>query len=162
MEKSSSSVLADGIEKYRKSLEETEEKASIEVTAEEARSNVGKYGSVLWAHPEYTPNRQGLRLISSALSIDETRIDVASPKDVERFLYLANEAPDGLRHLLERNNGTREKNFLIVCMSGNNSLKVAKLLTSKGMRAISLTGGITGLSVSAGKEISELVQIPKE
>ena len=50
---------------------------------------------------------------------------------------------------------------LLVCMVGATSLRVAELLGTKGIDALSITGGIMGLS-QIGKAPAEIVQMATE
>src|SRR5688500_4254315 len=53
-------IVADGIQKYRKSLAATEQKPrSMQVALQEAVSNIGNYDKVVWIHTMYTPRKEG-------------------------------------------------------------------------------------------------------
>jgi len=54
-----------------------------------------------------------------------------------------------------------DKPILVVCMAGNTSLMLAKVLERRGVAAESLVGGITGLPASRGKQPFELVEIAR-
>jgi len=58
--------------------------------------------------------------------------------------------------------GEPDGKSLLVCMMGNTSLMVAKVLAGKGIAAESLNGGISALSQEKGKQISELVRMATE
>jgi cysteine synthase len=150
-------ILADGIRKYEKSLEiKAEEKRSPEVTVQEASSNSGDYAAVIWTHPMFTPRKEGIELIVSKLGIDERKVSVVSAKEVAKILT-TQEIPDGLTKVLPR-----EGKVLLVCMAGGTSLQVAELLEARGINADSLTGGITTLAASSGRQPMGLVQVAKD
>lgn len=148
-------IIADGIQKYRRSIGTIEERQSrLQVTLQEAVSNIGNYNRVLWIHTMYTPRKEGIELIANSLGCDESKISVPKASDVERLLA-TQEIPKELDKAL----GGAEGKSLLVCMMGNTSFQVAQVLAEKGIVAESLTGGISALSESRGKQISELVRI---
>ncbi len=152
-------IIADGIQKYRKSLETTVgRKGRLEVPLQEAVSNIGSYDRVLWIHTMYTPRKEGIELIANSLGCDESRISVPKARDVERLLA-TQQIPEELDSAL--GGGTNGKS-LLVCMMGNTSLRVAQVLAGKGIAAESLTGGISALSQEKGKQISQLVRLATE
>ncbi|MGI0016165.1 MAG: pyridoxal-phosphate dependent enzyme, partial [Nitrososphaera sp.] len=152
-------IIADGIQKYRKSLETTVgRKGRLEVPLQEAVSNIGSYDRVLWIHTMYTPRKEGIELIANSLGCDESRISVPKARDVERLLA-TQQIPEELDSAL--GGGTNGKS-LLVCMMGNTSLRVAQVLAGKGIVAESLTGGISALSQEKGKQISQLVRLATE
>jgi cysteine synthase/rhodanese-related sulfurtransferase len=153
-------IIADGIQKYRKSVEmmqETQEDR-LEVPLEEAVSNIRNYDRVIWIHTMYTPRKEGIELIANSLGVDESKISVPKASEVERLLS-TQKVPEELDSAL--GGGNNEKT-LLVCMMGNTSLRVAEVLAEKGIAAKSLTGGISALSQDKGKELSELVRIATE
>ncbi len=151
-------IIADGIQKYVQSLEtRAEETKRYEVTFEEARSKLSDYSEVLWTHSMFVPREEGIKLISSSLGFDENKIKVARARDVEAALS-NQELPETMRRLLPEDN----RKLLLVCMAGNTSLLVAKLLARKGIEAESLTGGITGIPEAGAKHPSEIVQLASE
>jgi cysteine synthase A len=154
-------IVADGIQKYRKSIETMQEirEDRLEVPLQEAVSNIGNYNRVLWIHTMYTPRKEGIELIANSLGVDESKISVPKAGDVERLLA-TQKIPKELDNALggEGNNGKA----LLVCMMGNTSLRVAEVLAEKGIGAQSLSGGISALSQDKGKQISELVRIATE
>ena len=153
-------IIADGIQKYRKSVEmmqETQEDR-LEVPLEEAVSNIRNYDRVIWIHTMYTPRKEGIELIANSLGVDESKISVPKASEVERLLA-TQKVPEELDSAL--GGGNNEKT-LLVCMMGNTSLRVAEVLAEKGIAAKSLTGGISALSQDKGKELSELVRIATE
>src|SRR5436309_7918319 len=89
-------IIADGIQKYRKNLETTQEKkVRLEVPLEEAVSNIGNYNRVVWIHTMYTPRKEGIELIAKALGVDESKISVPKAREVEQFL-VTQQIPTGL------------------------------------------------------------------
>jgi cysteine synthase/rhodanese-related sulfurtransferase len=151
-------MVADGIQKYRKNLETTEKKQNrIEVSLKEAVSNIGNYNRVLWIHTQFTPRQEGIELIANSLGVDKSQIFVPKARDVEQILA-TQEIPKELDEAL----GGHDSKPLLVCMAGNTSLMVARVLAGKGIAAESLTGGISSLSQEKGKQIFELVKVATE
>lgn len=151
-------IIADGIQKYRKSLEAMQQKQKrLEVPLNEAVSNIGNYDRVVWIHTMYTPRKEGIELIAKALGVDESKIYVPKAREVEQLL-MTQQIPKELDKAL----GGPDAKPLLVCMMGNTSLRVAQTLAQKGIVAESLTGGISTLSQGKGKQISELVQMATE
>jgi rhodanese-related sulfurtransferase len=154
-------IVADGIQKYRRSIEKIQEiqEDRLEVPLQEAVSNIGNYNRVLWIHTMYTPSKEGIELIANSLGVDESKISVPKASSIEQLLA-TQKIPEELNRALgsEGNNGKA----LFVCMMGNTSLRVAEVLAEKGIVAQSLTGGISALSQDKGKQISELVRIATE
>lgn len=153
-------IIADGIQKYRKSVEmmqETQEDR-LEVPLEEAVSNIKNYDRVIWIHTMYTPRKEGIELIANSLGVDESKISVPKASEVEHLLA-TQKVPEELDSAL---GGGNDGKPLLVCMMGNTSLRVAEVLAEKGIAAKSLTGGISALSQDKGKELSELVRIATE
>ena len=150
-------ILADGIEKYERSLEPVKEdiEGKLEVTLEQAKSHLNEYGAIVWTHPGYAPNEEGAKLVVSALDggKDGAKLEIASAADVARAVG-TRQVPPGLMHMVENQQGR----VLLVCMSGNTSLKVATLLKEKGIRSQSLTGGITNLASESGRPVGALVR----
>ena len=154
-------IVADGIQKYRRSIEKIQEiqEDRLEVPLQEAASNIGNYNRVLWIHTMYTPSKEGIELIANSLGVDESKISVPKASNVEQLLA-TQKIPEELNRALGRE-GNKGK-ALLVCMMGNTSLRVAEVLAEKGIVAQSLTGGISALSQDKGKQISELVRIATE
>lgn len=151
-------IIADGIQKYRKSLEQMKSrKGRLEVPLQEAASNIKNYNKVVWIHPMYTPLKEGIELIAKSLGIDESQLIVPKAREVEQILA-TQQIPKELDDAIGGPNGKP----LLVCMMGNTSLRVAQILGQKGIEAESLTGGISALSEEKGKEISELVRMATE
>ena len=153
-------IIADGIQKYRKSVEMVQETQEdrLEVPLEEAVSNIRNYNRVIWIHTMYTPRKEGIELIANSLGVDESKISVPKASEVERLLA-TQKVPEELDSALGGGNNGKT---LLVCMMGNTSLRVAEVLAEKGIAAESLTGGISALSQDKGKELSELVRIATE
>jgi len=151
-------IVADGIQKYRKSLGTIKEKENrLQVTLQEAVSDIGNYNKVLWIHTMYTPRKEGIELIANSLGIDESKISVPKARTVEQLLA-TQKIPKELDEALGGANGKS----LLVCMMGNTSFMVAQVLAGKGITAESLNGGISALSQEKGKQISELVRMATE
>jgi rhodanese-related sulfurtransferase len=157
-------ILADGAKKYRRTLEialheeEQGQEEGLEVTLEGAKSNPEKYGGVIWTHTGYAPTDEGLKLIASSLGRSELPVRVAKAGDVVQ-LVTGHDVTPGLREVLDGDPAKRP--VLLVCMAGNTSLRVAQLLAEKGVRAQSLSGGITKLAQSSRKPLQQLVKPAK-
>ncbi|MGH9933938.1 MAG: pyridoxal-phosphate dependent enzyme, partial [Nitrososphaerales archaeon] len=148
-------IIADGIQKYRKSIGTTKEREPrLQVSLQEAVSNIGTYDRVLWIHTMYTPRKEGIELIANSLGIDASKISVPTARDVEQLL-----ATQQIPKEMDKAMGGADGKSLLVCMMGNTSLRVAEVLAGKGIVAESLNGGISALSQGKGKQISELVQM---
>jgi cysteine synthase/rhodanese-related sulfurtransferase len=151
-------IVADGIQKYRKSLEtRVEGTKRYEVTFGEARSSLSDYGEVLWTHTMFVPKDEGIKLISSALGCDQNLVKIARARDVEAVIS-NQEMPETMRRLLPK----PKRKLLLVCMVGSTSLRVAQLLAKAGIEAESLTGGIMGVPEAGGRHPSEIVQVAIE
>ncbi|MGH9921750.1 MAG: pyridoxal-phosphate dependent enzyme [Nitrososphaerales archaeon] len=148
-------IIADGIQKYRKSIGTTKEREPrLQVSLQEAVSNIGTYDRVLWIHTMYTPRKEGIELIANSLGIDASKISVPTAREVEQLL-----ATQQIPKEMDKAMGGADGKSLLVCMMGNTSLRVAEVLAGKGIVAESLNGGISALSQGKGKQISELVQM---
>jgi cysteine synthase len=151
-------ILADGAGKYGRALEETleeeakEEDESLEVTVEGVRANPEKFGKVLWAHTGYVPSDEGKGFLASSLGRKD---DIAVARATDVIQSVTGQAmPTRLKDLV----GDSGKRVLVVCMSGNTSLRVVQLLKKDGIKAQSLSGGISRLAQSSGKPVARLVQ----
>ena len=142
-------IVADGIAKYKKSLEE---KAPIQVNLESAVDN--RYDKIVWVHTQYTPQDAGIDMIAKSLGVDRSKITIPKARTVDKLLQT--------RQIPEELEGELEGNTLLVCMAGNTSLRVANVLASNGITTQSLNGGITNLPDSLKKSPAELVQFAKE
>ncbi len=151
-------IIADGIQKYKRNMQTMEKKQNrMQVSLQEALSDIGDYNRVLWIHTQYTPRKEGIELIANSLGVDQSKIFVPKARDVERLLA-TQEIPKELDNALGGANGKS----LLVCMAGNTSLMAARVLAGKGIAAESLIGGISTLSQGKGKQIPELVRIATE
>lgn len=151
-------IIADGIQKYRKNLQEMEKKQNrLQVNLPEALSDIGTYDRVIWIHTQYTPQQEGIDLIANSLGVAQDKIFIPKARDVERLLA-THEIPKELDLAL----GGSDGKSLLVCMMGNTSLIVARELAGKGIVTESLNGGINALSKGRGIPISNLVRIATE
>jgi rhodanese-related sulfurtransferase len=89
----------------------------------------------------------------------EGSVRVAAPGDVVK-LITSQEVSPGLRSVLDDGDahGGAEKRVLLVCMSGNTSLRAAQALEAKGIKSQSLSGGITRLAQVSHKPLPVLVR----
>jgi rhodanese-related sulfurtransferase len=150
-------IVADGIQKYKKNLEAIGKKQNrIEVSLQEAVSNIGNYDRIIWIHTQYTPREEGIELIAKTLGVDKSKISVPKARDVEKLLA-TQQIPEELNKTLEGSGKS-----LLVCMAGNTSLMAVKVLAGKGIVTESLTGGISAISQGKGKQISELIRVATE
>ena len=156
-------ILADGAKKYRRTLEsvlnQEEQEEGLEVTLESAKGRPGRFDEVVWTHMGYVPSEEGVKLIASSLGRPEGSVRVAQPGDVVK-LITTQELPPGLMAVLDggKSSGAGERRVLLVCMSGNTSLRAAQALESKGIKSQSLTGGITRLAEVSHKPLPSLVK----
>ncbi len=147
-------IVADGIQKYKKNLEEMAKKPTrTQVLLGEAASNVNDYDRVIWVHTQYTPREGGIELIANSLGVDKGKIFVPKARTVMQLLG-TQQIPEELSKALE---GSKGKS-LLVCMAGNTSLMAVKVLAGKGVVTESLTGGITELPQGKGRDLSELIK----
>ncbi len=156
-------ILADGAKKYSRTLEsvldQEEQAEGLEVTLEGARSKPGRFDHVVWTHMGYVPSDEGVRLIASSLGTPESAIKVADARDVVT-LITGGQVPAGLMAVLDgkQEQGERKKKVLLVCMSGNTSLRAAEVLESNGIKSQSLSGGITKLAQVSHRPLPELLK----
>lgn len=150
-------MIADGGSKYAQAETPVQVRPKRdEVTLKEAASEIGNYGGVVWTHNMFVPMEEGLKVIAASLGCDESEIKVAKPFDVQEILN-GRPPPEGFGALVPANG----KPVLLICMAGNTSLLVAKVLARHGVEAQSLVGGITRLPASRTRQPFELVQIAK-
>jgi cysteine synthase len=150
-------MVADGASKYAREVAAVARKGKRDqVRPEEAASAIEGYGGVVWAHNTFVPRPEGIRAIASSLGCAESAVRVADVRDVQAVLN-GREPSSEFEELLPKD----ERPVLLVCMAGNTSLMLAKVLERKGVAAESLIGGITGLPASRGKQPSELVRIAR-
>ena len=147
-------MVADGVGKYKKGLEE--DGGRPEVSLEDAASAAGGYDRVVWVHAQYAPREAGIDLIAKSLGVDRSKITVSKASTIGRML-MTKKVPDELRRDLE--GGGRS---LLVCMAGNTSLMASKVLAKNGITAQSLNGGITGLPEGRGRHPAEFVRVATE
>jgi len=156
-------ILADGAKKYRRTVEsvlnQEEQEEGLEVTLESAKARPGRFDEVVWTHMGYVPSEEGAKLIASSLGRPEGSVKVAQPGDVVK-LITSQELPQGLMAVLDGGNSSSggERRVLLVCMSGNTSLRAAQALESKGIKSQSLAGGITKLAQASHKPLPNLVK----
>jgi cysteine synthase len=156
-------ILADGAKKYKRVfesvLDQEEQEEGLEVTLEGAKARPGRFDEVVWTHTGYVPSDEGVRLIASSLGRPESTVKVAAPGDVVK-LITGRELPPGIAAVIDGGNspGRGAKRVLLVCMSGNTSLRAAQALKSKGIKSQSLTGGITKLAQVSHKPLPTLVK----
>jgi len=147
-------IVADGIQKYKKNLEEMSKKQNrIQVSLQEAASNVGDYDRIIWIHTQYTPREEGIELIAKSLGVDKAKISVPTAGTVRRLL-MTQQIPEELNKDLH---GSKGKS-LLVCMAGQTSLMAVKVLADKGIATESLIGGITEFPQAKGRQLYELIK----
>lgn len=149
-------LVADGALKYSEA-EPSRRPRSHEVSLEEAVSNIKEYAGVVWAHGMFVPRKEGISLLASSLGCDESRVEVASAKDIQTLLA-TQQLPDRLRQILPQHGAK----LLLVCMAGGTSLRVAQILEKSGVNAVSLTGGLSGLSQAKGGQPLTIIQLAEE
>ena len=150
-------IVADGIEKYKKNLEEMSKTNQPRVSLQEAASNIDDYDKVIWIHTQYTPREEGIEVIAKSLGVDKSKISVPKARTVDQLLA-TQQIPEELSKELQ---GSKGKS-LLVCMAGNTSLMAVKVLASKGIVTQSLNGGISELPEAKTKPIPELIKIATE
>jgi cysteine synthase len=150
-------MVADGAAKY---VEEASLAVAAprkdQVTLNEAASKIAEYSGVVWAHNMFVPREEGLQVIASSLGLGKEAIKIAKARDVQTILN-GGEPSAEFEKLLPSD----KRPLLVVCMAGNTSLMLAKVLERRGVFAESLVGGITGLPASRTKQPFELVQISR-
>jgi len=149
-------IVADGIQKYKKNLEEMAKKTRTQVSLEEATADAGKYDKVIWIHTQYTPKEQGIELIAKSLGVDKSKISVPKARTVEQLLT-TQQVPEELNEALQGKGKS-----LLVCMAGQTSLMAVKVLGSKGIVTESLRGGISELPQAQGKAMPDLIKVATE
>ena len=147
-------MVADGASKYAFSMKDIARKGKRDqVRLDEAVSAIGGYGGILWAHNMFVPSEEGIKIIASSLGCDQAAVRVADAKDVQAVLN-GRSPSESFDSLLPKD----DRPVLIVCVAGNTSLMLAKVLERSGVAAESLIGGITGLPGSRGRQPYELVK----
>ena len=159
-------IVADGIAKYEKALEETAGAAPQpeQVSAAQAASAASSYDRIIWVHTRYAPREEGIEMLAASLGVDKARIEVPAAGSVEKMLATRS-IPDSLKGAAGgggQGGGKGGGKALLVCMAGNTSMAAAGVFASKGMAADSLEGGITGLPAGAGRSPGEYVRAASE
>jgi cysteine synthase len=150
-------MVADGASKYLEEVAEaTLAQRKDQVTLAEATSRIGEYAGVVWAHNMFVPKEEGLKVLASSLGCDQQAIKIAGARDVQTILNGGDPSQE-FEKLLPGD----QRPILVVCMAGNTSLMLAKVLEKRGVLAESLVGGITGLPASRTRQPFELVQIAR-
>lgn len=150
-------MVADGASKYLSEVKAVARRGKRDqVRLEEAASAIDEYSGVVWAHNMFVPREEGIKVIASSLGIEQSKVKVANVMDVQAVLN-GREPSQEFGRLLP----TDDKPILVVCMAGNTSLMLAKVLERSGVAAESLVGGITGLPESRGKQPFQLVEMAR-
>jgi cysteine synthase len=150
-------MVADGASKYAPEVRAVARRGKRDqVRLEEAASAIAGYGGVVWAHNMFVPRPEGIAVISASLGCEESAVKVADVKDVQAVLN-GREPSEEFEKLLPEG----DRPLLVVCMAGNTSLMLAKVLERRGVAAESLVGGITGLPASRGRQPLELVRLAR-
>ena len=151
-------IVADGIEKYRKNLEQiSQDKIPMRISLEDAASVASEYDRIVWVHTQYAPKEEGIEMIAKSLGVDKSKIAVPKAGTINTLLS-TQQVPEELSKEFDGSNGKS----LLVCMAGNTSFMTAKVLASKGIVTQSLNGGITDLPEGRGKNPGEYIQIARE
>ena len=150
-------VVADGIEKYKKSLEAMSSNQKMQVSLDEATSSVQDYDKIIWVHTQYTPKEEGIEIIAKSLGVDKEKISIPKASTIGKLLS-TQEIPDELNKELAGEKGK----CLLVCMAGNTSLMATQVLASKGIVTESLNGGITNLPEGRIKNPGEYIKVATE
>ncbi len=151
-------IIADGIQKYKKNLEEMGKKQNTpQISLQDAAKNVGEYDRIIWIHTQYTPKEEGIELIAKSLGVDKDKISVPKARTVNQLLT-TQQIPEELSKDLQ---GSKGKS-LLVCMAGNTSLMATKVLAGKGIVTQSLNGGISELPEAKTKSPGEFIKVATE
>ncbi|WP_048097232.1 pyridoxal-phosphate dependent enzyme [Candidatus Nitrosarchaeum limnium] len=151
-------IIADGIEKYKKNLEEMSKKQNkTQISLQEAVSNANEYDRIIWVHTQYTPREEGIEVIAKSLGVDKSKISIPKARTINQLLA-TQQIPEELSNDLK---GTKGKS-LLVCMAGNTSLMAVNILASKGIVTQSLNGGITNLPEGRNRNLGELIKAATE
>jgi cysteine synthase len=150
-------MVADGAAKYMSEVKAVARRGKRDqVRLEEAASSISDYSGIVWAHNMFVPSDEGVKLIALSLGCDESSVKVADVSDVQTVLN-GGEPSDEFEKLLPKD----DRPLLVVCMAGNTSLMLAKVLERRGVAAESLIGGITGLPASRGRQPFDLVRMAR-
>lgn len=150
-------IVADGIEKYRKNLEQVPREVPMSVSLEQAASSVDGYDRIIWVHTQYTPREEGIEMIARSLGVDKSKILVTKAGTINELLS-TRQVPGELGDEL----GGPKGKSLLVCMAGNTSLMTAQVLADKGIVTQSLDGGITGLPEGRSTSPGQYIQVASE
>lgn len=151
-------VVADGVNKYKKKLQESAGgQQNPQISLEDAASSAESYDRIIWVHTQYTPREAGIELIAKSLGVDKSKITVPKARTVGSML-MTQKVPDELKGDLQ---GAKGKS-LLVCMAGNTSLMASKVLAKNGISTQSLNGGITSLPAGRGRNPGELIMMATE
>jgi cysteine synthase/rhodanese-related sulfurtransferase len=150
-------MVADGASKYSAEVGALARRGKRDqVRLDEAASSIAEYGGVIWAHNMFVPKPEGVKVIATSLRCEESAVKVADVKDVQAVLNGGEPSAE-----FEKMLPSDDRPVLVVCMAGNTSLMLAKVLERRGVAAESLVGGITGLPAAKGRQPFELVQIAR-
>ncbi len=151
-------MVADGIEKYRKNLEQiSQDKLPMRISLEDAASVAKEYDRIVWVHTQYAPKEEGIEMIAKSLGVDRSKIAVPKAGTISRLLS-TQEIPEELGKEFDGSHGKS----LLVCMAGNTSFMAAQVLASKGIVTQSLNGGITDLPEGRGKNPGQYIRAAGE
>lgn len=150
-------IVADGIEKYRKNLEQTPKDIPMNVSLEQAVSSADGYDKIIWVHPQYTPREEGIEMIARSLGVEKSKILVTKAGTINELLS-TRQVPGELKDEL----GGPKGKSLLVCMAGNTSLRTAQVLAAKGIVTQSLDGGITDLPEGRIASPGQYIQVASE
>lgn len=147
-------MLADGAKKYSKPGAPAQEREEgIEVTLERAKSRPGTFDRVIWTHTAYVLTEEGKKVLAVTLGVPESSVRVVDPKDVMK-LVSGQPMPESVRSSVDDG----AKRVLLVCMSGNTSLRSARAFEAGGIKGQSLQGGITRISQTEKRPLQSLVR----
>lgn len=149
-------IIADGISKYRKAMDSAAKMTGrIQVSLEDAAQSIDQYDKIVWVHPQYTPQQEGIEVIARSLGVSTDKIAIQKASTIEQLLT-TQKVPDELSQSLQ---GGEKGKCLLICMAGNTSLMTTKILAGNGITTESLNGGITGLPESMMKSPGQLVKV---
>lgn len=155
-------IVADGVAKYRKAMDEAERAeregrgGRIQVSLEDAAQSADEYDKIVWVHPQYTPREEGLEVIAKSLGVSKDKIIVQKASTVGQLLT-DQRVPEEMSRDLQQHDNEKGK-CLLICMAGNTSLRATKVLVGNGIAAESLNGGITGLPEGMTMSPGQLVK----
>ncbi len=150
-------MVADGASKYRSEVEAVARRGKRDqVRLDEAASAIREYGGILWAHNMFVPSPEGMKVIAASLGCEESAVKVADVRDVQAVLN-GRDPSSEFEELLPKD----DRPLLVVCLAGNTSLMLAKVLERRGVAAESLVGGMTGLPASKGRQPFELLKMAR-